>query len=545
MSVISKLFFLLAVLVFCQSVAAATIALENIGIIDVKALEVINGQTILIDGNKITSISNTKKSSIPKGFTVIDMTGKYAIPGLIDTHVHNATYPETVDKDKIVRKRLSQLLRGGVTSVRDMGGDVRVLSSLKRRAEIDAIQSPDIYYSVIIGGEAFFSDPRTMSSAKGRVPGEVDWMRAVDSESDFNEIMLKSKGTGATGIKIYAKVPTELIPKLSEAAKYHGLKVWSHVYIGPTKPLEAVQGGVEVVSHAADISAHVVDDFYDFRRKGKMISAQQLQDSFELKNYGPLLEAMSQNNTIIDATLSVFKEHEGQSEHRQLQNKWSNAFTRLAYENGIKISTGTDVDGSENYQYPPIHQEMQLLVNKIGLTPLEAIRSATLYGAEVIGIEKDYGVLKKDKIANILILNQDPSDNIDASKDIAHVIKNGQFVYLGDDKNLPFVSAKKAGGMLWMSGQIGNHPSTNTLVGETIEDQIKQTMENIAVVLQEQDLSFDDVVKCTLMLDDIKDWVKASEVYKSFFKSLPTRSAFAATGLALGAKVELECIAEL
>ena len=72
---------------------------------------------------------------------------------------------------------MRQLLQGGVTSVRDMGGDTRALSSLKRRADNDIIQSPDIYYSVIIGGKAFFL---TVASAKGEIPGAVDWMRAVD-----------------------------------------------------------------------------------------------------------------------------------------------------------------------------------------------------------------------------------------------------------------------------------------------------------------------------------------------------------------------------
>lgn len=84
------------------------------------------------------------------------MTDKYLIPGLIDTHVHHATSPDDSDNDQVTRQRLRNLLRGGVTSVRDMGGDNRVLSSLKRRAKADVIQSPDIYYSVIIGGKEFF-----------------------------------------------------------------------------------------------------------------------------------------------------------------------------------------------------------------------------------------------------------------------------------------------------------------------------------------------------------------------------------------------------
>lgn len=95
-----------------------------------------------------------------------------------------------------------------------------------------------------------------------------------------------------------------------------------------------------------------------------------------------------------------------------------------------------------------------------------------------------------------------------------------------------------------MSGQIGNLPSTMALASSTIEGQVRQTMENIGIVLQEHGLSYGDVTKCTMMLADINEWAKASNTYKSYFTgALPTRSAFAAAGLALDAKVEIECLA--
>ena len=72
-----------------------------------------------------------------------------------------------------------------------------------------------------------------------------------------------------------------------------------------------------------------------------------------------------------------------------------------------------------------------------------------------------------------------------------------------------------------------------------------QAMRNIGFVLQDHNLDFNDIVKCTLMLADIKDWPLANQAYTPFFTKLPARSAFAASGLALGAKVEVECIAAL
>lgn len=525
---------------------AERVALKNINIVDVVSLTVKENQTVIIKDVQIDRVLSAKRIASIKDLVVIDMTGKYLIPGLIDTHVHHATDPDESDNDQITRKRLRELLRGGVTSVRDMGGDTRALASLKRRAEIDVIQSPDIYYSVIIGGKEFFSDPRTISSAKGRQPGNVDWMKAVDSDSNFNEIMLRAKGTGASGIKIYAKVDSEVIKPLAEAAKKHGLKVWSHVFVGPAKPSESIAGGVEVVSHAGDISAEVVDGFYQLRRNKKMISKKLQAKSFELERYTHLMSDMKKRGTILDPTLTVFERGGQRNEINELLYQWGNTFTRLAHQSGVTISTGTD--SSSDYMgkdYPLVQHEMQLLVEVIGMSPLEAIQAATFNGAKALGIEEKYGSVSKGKIANLVILNSDPTDNIHNALDIAHVIKNGNFVHRGDSKNLPFSSAKTLNGALWMSGQIGNHPSTMTLVSNDVEKQMKQAMTNMAPILQEYDLTYRDIVKCTLMLADINDWRKASNVYQKFFSEPPARSAFAANGLALNAKVEVECIAKL
>ena len=172
-------------LALSSSVMAQTIALQNVNLIDVEALSVNKAQTIIIEDDKIKQIVPASSRRFADDVIKIDLAGKYVIPGLIDTHVHHATSPDDSDNDEITRIRLRQLLQGGVTSVRDMGGDTRALSSLKRRADNDIIQSPDIYYSVIIGGKAFFSDPRTVASAKGEIPGAVDWMRAVDEYLSF------------------------------------------------------------------------------------------------------------------------------------------------------------------------------------------------------------------------------------------------------------------------------------------------------------------------------------------------------------------------
>lgn len=110
--------------------------------------------------------------------------------------------------------------------------------------------------------------------------------------------------------------------------------------------------------------------------------------------------------------------------------------------------------------------------------------------------------------------------------------------------DLPFTAAVRVGGMLYLSGQIGNKPGTTELVGGGIRAETRQAMENIKAVLEYAGRSLDDVVKCTVFLADIAEYGAMNEVYRTYFsENPPARSAMAGSGLALGARVEIECIA--
>jgi reactive intermediate/imine deaminase len=113
----------------------------------------------------------------------------------------------------------------------------------------------------------------------------------------------------------------------------------------------------------------------------------------------------------------------------------------------------------------------------------------------------------------------------------------------GMPDGLPFSSAVRAGNTLYLSGNIGNTPGTLDLAEGGITGQTRQTMDNISNVLQEFGSSMDDVVKCTVFLADMSEWGAMNEVYKTYFRNPPARSALGANGLALNARVEIECIA--
>ena len=113
------------------------------------------------------------------------------------------------------------------------------------------------------------------------------------------------------------------------------------------------------------------------------------------------------------------------------------------------------------------------------------------------------------------------------------------------DSGYPFSEAVIVDNVVYLSGKVGRLPSGELIKGG-IEAETLQTLKNIESVLKKINLTKEDIFKCTCMLVDIKDWPKMSKVYKNFFnrKNLPARSAFAGSGLALNAKIEIECLAK-
>lgn len=121
-----------------------------------------------------------------------------------------------------------------------------------------------------------------------------------------------------------------------------------------------------------------------------------------------------------------------------------------------------------------------------------------------------------------------------------------EFLGRADGLDLPFSEAVRVGDLLYLSGQIGNRPGTLELVPGGIGPETRQALTNIREVLERHGSSLAQVVKCTVFLADIGEWPEMNEVYVTFFSDRPpARSALGASGLALGARVEIECMAAL
>jgi reactive intermediate/imine deaminase len=127
-----------------------------------------------------------------------------------------------------------------------------------------------------------------------------------------------------------------------------------------------------------------------------------------------------------------------------------------------------------------------------------------------------------------------------ASAQTAEYLTNPEMEALG----LPFSEAVRVDDVLFLSGQIGNVPGTLQLVEGGIAPETRQTMENIRATLERHGSSLDRVIKCTVFMADMSEWPAMNEIYATYFPGpKPARSAAGANGLALGARVEIECIA--
>ena len=316
-------------LVLAMPAPAAPLVFTHATVIDGTGAPPLADATIVVDGDRIRSVRAHDEGSPPKDAKVEDLRGRWVIPGLIDSHVHITDVEPDVAH---YREFLRALLLGGVTGIRDMAGNARVLGYLAQQTSAGAMPGPDIAYTALFGGPSFFAkDERVRDMSPGAVSGATPWMRAIDARTDLRQAVAEAKGTGATGVKVYANLPAELVAKIIAEAHRQGLRVWTHATIFPTKPGEAVGDGADTISHVPYIvweAAPSVPDDYGFRLRG---------DFSHIPADAPailaLFDAMKRRGTILDATLHVFvfvtEQHPKEFAPGILA--WSYAATKLAH----------------------------------------------------------------------------------------------------------------------------------------------------------------------------------------------------------------------
>lgn len=393
---------------------ARPITYLHANLIDTAAGVVRPDVAITTQGTQVTVVSSATEARAEDA-EIVDLTGRYVLPGLVNTHVHLATAADPAAARAYLRRELFS----GVTTVRDMAGDVRLLAELKREAQLDEFPSPDIFYAALFAGPEFFSDPRTHDAARGATPGELPWMRAISAQTDLRQAVAEAKGTGATALKLYADLSANLVYAITLEAHRQGLLVWAHTAVFPAMPADVVAAGVDVVSHACllgyQVSAPAVLAYHGKQR----VNAQRALHS--PNEIDPVLDAMRRQGTILDATVLVYEAADAPSCTARI----SEQLARRAYRAGVQISAGTDDDADWKDPDSALDRELSLLVNKIGLSTADALRAATVIGARAAGQQSAIGLVEAGKLANFVVLSANPLQQIDNVRRVEMVIKHG------------------------------------------------------------------------------------------------------------------------
>ncbi|HWA92292.1 MAG TPA: amidohydrolase family protein [Rhizomicrobium sp.] len=393
---------------------------------------------IVVEGERIAAIV----PAVAPGKDVVEMHGAFALPGMINTHVHLATWPNVPFAQASLRRDLYD----GVTAVRDMAGDTRELGYLKRSTRIGDFPGPDIYYASLMAGPEFFHDPRTVQATMGGFkPGEVPWMRAISRDTDLPLAIAEAKGTGATAIKIYADLPAPLVRAITGEAHRQHLMVWAHGAVFPASPRDGVDAGVDAVSHVCMLGYQASAKMPPTYHNRPSVEADKFKDGTAALD--ALFADMKRRGTVLDATLYVYEVLD------HMKNATPPPYCTLAlaqkmaagaYRAGVAISAGTDADSDWHDPHTALIDELGLLVHGAGMTPMDAIRSATAIAARTIGQAREMGTLEKGKLANIAFVAKDPLADIANLKSIQLTVKRGRAFPRKDFKPITKDEAKYA-----------------------------------------------------------------------------------------------------
>jgi imidazolonepropionase-like amidohydrolase len=381
---------------------------------------------VVVEGERIAAVLPDRRLARRRlaGARVVDLTGRFLLPGLIDSHVHLATPPDRPRALALLRRDLY----GGVTAVRDMADDLREVGWLARSALGFAIEAPDIYYAALVAGPSFFDDPRTQAAAKGAVAGKVPWMQSVGPGADLRAIVAAAKGTGATALKIYANLDGPTVAALAKEAHRQGLKVWAHSMVFPATPAEVIAAGPDTVSHVCYLAYQAMErrpDSYQHR----FPVDPALFEGGDNAAMARLFASMRRRSIILDATLYVYpaaaRAERGRGKPPHCTLELALRLADQARRSGVAMSAGTDAEAPRTSEWPALLDEMELL-GRAGLPPLEVIRAATLTGARAAGQARDMGEVAPGRLANLVVLERDPAASLANLRSVVLVVKRGR-----------------------------------------------------------------------------------------------------------------------
>jgi imidazolonepropionase-like amidohydrolase len=418
----------------CAIVASLMLALPALGaklvISDVRILDGNGGApieqgVIVIDGQRIEAIGPKSSVKIPAGAKRIEASGKTALPGLADMHVHLLGGTNGVGLDILgYQKYLNALLYAGVTTVMDTGNVVPFILQLRAEVRAGRVLGPRIYCvgPLVDGADPVWPALSVAVVSKYQVPRIVATL--AEEQVDF--------------VKLYVGLSDPLIRTLSAEAGKHGLRTIIDQWVRNGSADIASEG----IAGFAHFPSHRISDETISALKAHqvfLISTLAVQESALGRRFHDL--SFLENPLIADTTpraaLDAMRREYGNLTAEQLAEK-SNFTNRVDLKGaesnvprlrdaGILFAAGTDAVYPGDFQGEGLHRELELLVES-GLSPLEAITAATKNAAGIVRASGQWGTLEPGKLADVLIVDGKPDQRIGDTRRVVTVIKEGSIL---------------------------------------------------------------------------------------------------------------------
>lgn len=385
-----------------------------------------------IRGNHIKGVYPSNEV-LSDGIPVIDAKGKYIIPGLLDMHCH------------IQERFAPHFLASGVTTVRNTAGNVHFLEKLIN-APMDA-PTPAVYAADrMIDGSPGLWGPTSFGNF------------VTDDPEEAREEVRRQVGAGAKFIKVYGWANREVMHATVDEAKKFGLEVSCDlIHSKEFNALDAAHTGVTWFEHASGFAQAIYPGWYPTadqtewshinwdkpdENKIQELCEQMIQYNVKLcptlvvtdqveqapdywypKN--KITESLKKNNILIEHWRNMSEQVVLLNEQVGKLNKFTKMVAKTYFDLGGTVVTGTDTPALI-WTFPgmALHRELKLFV-EIGLTEMEALQAATIKAAQSINLDT-VGAIKEGNIADIIILNNNPLEDIKHTKDIHRVIKGGK-----------------------------------------------------------------------------------------------------------------------